>query len=156
MLSLRPAVPADGDLYFEIQQDPQAVWMAAFVSKDLTNRAAFDARWARMLADDPLMLRMVCLDGEPIGLALKYVDDGTPEVSYWLDRRHWGHGYATEALRLLLREVAERPIRARAAQDNAASLAVLRHNGFVVTGEGVGVAEARGGLLAEYVLTLAG
>ena len=155
-LTLRPAVPADGDLWFDLQQDPVAVWMAAFVSADRTDRRAFDARWQRTLADPTARVRMVCLDGAAIGVALTYEEDGIPEVSYWLDREHWGRGHATEALRLLLVEVTERPVRARAAQDNVASLAVLRHHGFRVTGEDADTAAGRGEVVREYVLTLDG
>ncbi|MFJ6953248.1 GNAT family N-acetyltransferase, partial [Micromonospora aurantiaca (nom. illeg.)] len=61
---------------------------------------------------------------------------------------------ATAALRALLREVPHRPLHARAAKDNAASLAVLRKCGFVVIGEDSGYAAGRGTEVEEYVLEL--
>jgi hypothetical protein len=41
-----------------------------------------------------------------------------------------GQGIATRALRVLLEEIPVRPIRARAASDNAGSLRVLQNTGF--------------------------
>ena len=154
-VTLRPAVPDDIDLYYRLQQDPVAVWMAAFTSVELTDREVFWSRWRRILSDPTILVRTVLADGQPIGQVLKHEVDGEPEVSYWIAREHWGRGHATEALRLLLAEFTDRPVSARVAQDNDGSLAVLRHNGFVVTGEDAAPAAARGEVVGEYVLTLA-
>jgi RimJ/RimL family protein N-acetyltransferase len=60
--------------------------------------------------------------------------DGQDAVGYWIAREHWGRGIATRALGLLLEEVAIRPLHARAARTNAASIRVLERCGFRVTG----------------------
>lgn len=152
-VSLQPSTVADIDFFFELQQDPEAVWMAAFTSANLTDRAAFEVRWRRILADPTTMVRTVTVGPQRVGQVLKYVDEGEPEVSYWIAREQWGHGYATAALRLLLDEVVQRPVRARIAHDNVGSLRVLQHNGFTVTGEEESPAAARGEPLRELVLT---
>jgi RimJ/RimL family protein N-acetyltransferase len=153
-VALRPATEADFDLYFALQQDLVAVRMAAFTSADLADRGKFDARWRRVLSEDGIVVKTVLLDDVAIGNVMRFAVDGAIEVSYWIAREHWGRGYATEALRQLLTEIAERPVFARAAYDNAASLAVLERNGFVVIGEDSGPAEGRGTILKELVLAL--
>jgi RimJ/RimL family protein N-acetyltransferase len=154
MLRLRPSVPADIDLFFAWQQDPQAVWMAAFTSANLSDRAAFELRWRRVLNDRDVTVRTVLAGGEPVGQVVRHLSDTGRQVSYWVDREHWGQGYATAALGLLLQELPERPLHARVAQDNVASLAVLRHNGFAVVGEDQGPAAGRGEVVKEFLLTL--
>jgi RimJ/RimL family protein N-acetyltransferase len=55
-------------------------------------------------------------------------------VGYWIAAEHWGRGIATRALSLLLELVATRPLHARVARDNVASIRVLERNGFSLTG----------------------
>jgi RimJ/RimL family protein N-acetyltransferase len=59
---------------------------------------------------------------------------GQTEVTYWIERAAWGKGIATRALALLLELVTTRPLRARAASDNAGSLRVLQKCGFTAVG----------------------
>ena len=71
------------------------------------------------------------------------------QVGYWIGRVHWGRGYATSALRLLI-ELAQRRgiprLDAYVYPDNAASVRVLEHNGFVRHGEVQRDLPQRGGL----------
>ena len=65
-------------------------------------------------------------------------EDGQLQVGYWLARRHWGKGYATEATRALLdigRTLGFGRIVAAHFMDNPASGKVLRKAGFRATGE---------------------
>lgn len=155
MLRLRPSEPTDIDLFFRWQQDPEAVAMAAFTSTNLSDRAAFELRWRRVLRDSGVWVRTVLVGEDPVGQVLRYATDDGPEVSYWIDRLHWGRGYATAALGLLLQELPERPVFARVAQDNAGSLAVVQHHGFLVVGEEEGLAAGRGEVVKEFLLSLA-
>jgi RimJ/RimL family protein N-acetyltransferase len=75
-------------------------------------------------------------------------------VGYWLGKPFWGQGIATAALRALLLEVRNRPLYARVAKDNLASLAVLTKGGFTVIGEDIGFANARGQEIEEWLLRL--
>lgn len=149
---LRDVVGSDLDRFFAWQQDPVALWMAAFVSADLASRAAFDARWSRILADPEIIVRSVQVDHQIVGQVLKYQADGHPELSYWFDRSHWGHGYATAAVQVFLAEYAERPIFARVVADNHGSVTVLKKCGFVVVGHDRSPAAARGHPVSELVL----
>jgi RimJ/RimL family protein N-acetyltransferase len=153
-LTLRPAAAEDIAFFHRLQQDPVAVRMAAFTSAQLGDRELFEARWQRVLSH-PTNRVLTVLDGtERVGQVLAYESDGGTEVSYWVERSRWGQGIATEALRLLLMLLPQRPLHARVAHDNVGSLAVLRHHGFVVTGEDVAHAEGRAELVKEYVLML--
>jgi 8-oxo-dGTP diphosphatase len=62
-------------------------------------------------------------------------------LGYWVGRRYWGHGVATEAATRLVRwsfaNLDVDRIEANVATDNPASSAVLRRIGFRQTGEGM-------------------
>ncbi|MBX7267835.1 GNAT family N-acetyltransferase [Micromonospora sp. Llam7] len=155
-LRLRPVGEDDLVEFFAHQLDPEANRMAAFGAADPTDRRAFAAHWVRILTDPENLARTVTVDGTVVGHVLAFPVGDRTEVSYWIDRARWGRGYATRALAALLREVARRPLHARAATDNAASLAVLRRCGFVVRGTDRGYAPGRGHEVEEYVLELPG
>lgn len=147
----------DGDLpvFFRHMSDPESNRMAAFTSEDPTDRAAFDAHWARIRASDAV-IRTVVADGIVVGHTAVYGPPQEREVTYVVDRAHWGRGIATSALRALLEEVPVRPLHARAAADNTGSIRVLEKCGFVVTGRDRGFANARGEETDEVLLTLPG
>ncbi|MFJ6197557.1 GNAT family N-acetyltransferase [Micromonospora sp. NPDC092111] len=153
-LLLRPVRDDDLPHFFAHEQDPKATWMAAFGPADPADRAAFDAHWARIRADPRIVSRTVVVDGEVVGRVAAFPVVERTEVSYWVDPRRWGRGHATAALSALLRELPQRPVHARAAKDNHASLAVLRKCGFVVVGEDSGYANGRGAEVPEWVLEL--
>ena len=88
------------------------------------------------------------------GNVLMFPHAGQPEVGYWVGREFWGRGVATRALAEFLRLVARRPLHARVATDNAASLRVLEKCGFASTGRDRGFAHGRGTEVEEYVLRL--
>lgn len=68
------------------------------------------------------------------------LDSPLAELGYWIGRRYWGHGAASEAAGRLLRwALANLPVErvvASALLENAASQAVLRRIGFRETGMG--------------------
>lgn len=101
--------------------------MAAFPSRD---RPAFNAHWAKLLADDTLLKKAVLLGDEVVGNIGSWTSDGKREVGYWIDRGYWGRGVATAALAAFLRLEPTRPLYAGAAKHNAASLRVLQKCGF--------------------------
>ncbi|MFH8928088.1 GNAT family N-acetyltransferase [Streptomyces pristinaespiralis] len=151
---LREVEDSDLPVFFRHMSDPESNRMAAFTSEDPTDRAAFDAHWSRIRASDAV-IRTVLADGEVVGHTAVYGPPEEREVTYVIDRAHWGRGIATLALRALLEAVPARPLHARAAADNAGSLRVLLKCGFAVTGHDRGFANARGEDTDEVVLTLA-
>lgn len=151
---LRDLVDADLDVLFDQMRDPEAVRMAAFTQEDPDDRVAFD-RHMRKIRDTPnVLLRTVTCAGEVVGMASTFVVEDETEVTYWIDRRHWGRGIATRALALLLELQPVRPVFARAASDNHASLRVLAKAGFVTIGTDVAYANARGAEIEETILRL--
>jgi RimJ/RimL family protein N-acetyltransferase len=153
-ITLREVLDSNLPIFFEQQLDPDANYMAAFTSKDPTDREAFDKHWARIRANKTVAIQTILYRGQVAGSVLKYEDEGHPEVSYWLGKEFWGKGIATAALRAFLEIVQERPMYARSASDNAASIRVLEKCGFAISGKGKGFANARGQEIEEYVLIL--
>jgi RimJ/RimL family protein N-acetyltransferase len=71
------------------------------------------------------------------GCGVHMSKDGEPELGYWIARRYWGLGFATEAARAVLnmaRAAGVRGIRAAHFTDNPASGNVLRKLGFRFSG----------------------
>lgn len=153
-IALREIADGDLDALFRQMSDPESVRMAAFTAKDPRDRAAFDAHMAKVRADPECLLLAVTRDGEFVGTVGSYVIEGDTEVTYWIDRAAWGQGIASRALRLLLERQPVRPLHARAAADNAASLRVLAKAGFRPVGSDIGYANARGGEIEESILRL--
>lgn len=153
-VTLRGIAPSDLDIVFEFERDPASVRMAAFTAPDPDDRARFDAHWATILADPTVVMWAIEAHGELVGTIGSYVMEGDREVTYWIGRSHWGRGYATAALTLLLEKIRERPLWARAVDDNAASLRVLEKAGFVVVDDNVDHAAGRGEPVRELVLRL--
>lgn len=152
---LRDVTRDDLATFFEQQRDPDANDMAAFTPRDPSDRDAFMARWSRILGDDTTIIRTVLFDGRVAGSVLSYQESGRHEVSYWIGKEYWGRGVATRALAAFVGHVVtERPLYARAAKDNLASLRVLQKCGFTIRGEDKGFANARGHEVEEYILIL--
>jgi RimJ/RimL family protein N-acetyltransferase len=152
---LREVTADDLPIFFEQQRDPEANHMAAFTAKDPADRDAYMARWTRILGDQTASWRTILFEGRVAGSVSSYEDAGRREVTYWLGKEYWGRGVATRALAAYLeRVVTLRPLYARAAKDNAASLRVLEKCGFTIVGEDKGFANARGAEVEEFVLIL--
>ena len=155
VVTLRATRDGDLDALFAFEQDEVAVRMAAFTPPDPSDRAMFDAHWRRLLADPTIDARTVRADGEIVGSVARWYEDDAAEVTYWIDRAHWGEGIATRAVRLFLDSLHERPVRVRVAADNAASITVLEKLGFERIGSEVSYANARGTEIEELIYRLA-
>jgi RimJ/RimL family protein N-acetyltransferase len=151
-VKLRDVAPSDLPIFFAQQLDPTANQMAAFTAQDPANREAFNARWAKIMADEAITIKTILFDEAVAGHILSHNWFGEPEVSYWLGREYWGRGIATQALSLFLAQLATRPLYARAAKDNVASLRVLEKCGFTICGEDKGFANARNSVVEELIL----
>jgi RimJ/RimL family protein N-acetyltransferase len=153
-VSIRDVTAADLEVFWEQQQDDVANRMAAFTVEDPSDRAAFDDRWRRIMSDDTAIKKVILLDGEMVGGVFCHRWFGEPEVAYGIDRAIWGRGIASQALALLLEEVSERPLHARAAADNLGSIRVLEKCGFRRVGSEMSFANARGQEIEEAIFVL--
>ena len=127
---LREVQEADLPVFFAHQQEPEALYMAAFTSKEPANWEAFLAHWSRVLADETNLTRTIVVDGRVAGHIASFFEEGRREVTYWLGSEYWGRGLATQALRAFLHIEQTRPLHARAAKDNVGSLRVLEKCGY--------------------------
>jgi len=140
VIRLRDVEADDLGIFFEHQQDPVAVAMVAFHSRD---RAEFAQHWAALLADETILKKTIVVlsavsadspaQNQVAGHISSWTSDGKREVGYWLDRAFWGRGVATEALTAFLRLEQTRPLYASAAKHNAASIRVLQKCGFTIS-----------------------
>ncbi len=154
LVSLRELQRSDLPIFFTQQLDPQANFMAAFTPKDPTDRQAFDDHWAKILGDPNILLRTILYDDLVAGSILCHSWGGEPEISYWLGKEFWGKGIATLGLELFLGVVKGRPLFARVASDNIASIRVLEKNGFSLSGQGKWYSNARQKEIDELILVL--
>ena len=79
---------------------------------------------------------------------------GRPLVGYWIGKEYWGRGIATRALSEFLNHVTARPLHARVAKHNRASIRVLEKCGFRICGEDRGPFGPDGEEVEEFILEL--
>jgi RimJ/RimL family protein N-acetyltransferase len=151
---LREIEDRDLGVLFEHSTDRDAIRMAAFTWPDPDDRTNFEQRWARLRSDVSTTNRVVEIDGRVVGHIASFDLEDRREITYWIGREDWGRGIATRALREFLLLEATRPLYARAASDNAASIRVLAKCGFLIVGEGRGFAHGRNEDTDEVVLRL--
>ena len=153
-VTLREVEPSDLDTFYLHQLDADAIRMAAFVSEDPTDKAAFSAHWDKILNSPQITKRTIVAEGQVAGHISCYPDGERLDVTYWLGREFWGKGLATQALQRMLHLVVERPLFARAATDNIGSLRVLQKCGFKIIGANKDFANGRGEDTEEFILRL--
>ena len=125
--------------------------MAAFTPKNSGDKAAYLAKYGRHVSDPTITMRTIWIDGEIVGSLAKFLMEGEAGITYWIDRKWWGQGIATDALRLFLETETTRPIYGRVAFDNYGSQRVLTNCGFTLIGEDTGFANARQAEILELV-----
>ena len=119
---LRNVIEEDLPIFFDQQLDKDANFMAAFTARDPADHTAFLAHWAKIMADPGITIRTILVDGQVAGHVSVHGWFGEPEVSYWIGKGFWGKGVASQALTQFLDIVTARPLYARVAKDNLASL----------------------------------
>jgi RimJ/RimL family protein N-acetyltransferase len=149
LVYLRPVTEEDLPTLFEQQLVPEAVWMAAFPSKE---REAFFAHWAKILRDDTVVIRAIVYDGRVAGNVMTFVREGLRLIGYWLGKEFWGRGFASAALPQFLGLLPMRPLHAYVVKHNPASLRVLQKSGFTICNEKK--FEFEGEQLEEFLLVL--
>ncbi len=156
-LILRPLLPHDAEPMFRLIDDWEVTRNLAIVPFPYPRDLADDwiASTARELADGTgYTLAITGRDGDQevllgvVGLRMD-ARARTATLGYWIGRRFWGFGVATEAAGRVVRwgfaNLAIDRMRADVATDNPASAAVLRRIGFRQSGEGSAFSVARKG-----------
>ena len=93
---------------------------------------ACSAHWQRILNDPSVNTRAVLLGENVAGYVAAFDREGKREVCYWIGTEFWGRGVASGALGAFLASELARPLLARVAQSNSASIRVLEKHGFDV------------------------
>jgi RimJ/RimL family protein N-acetyltransferase len=151
LVRLRNVERGDLPRMYLMQLDPESNRLAVMLPR---SAEAFDAHWADALRNPNVTAKAILSGEEMVGIVSCFRRDGRANVGYWVSREHWGKGIATRALRLLLLEVATRPLYALVATSNGASLRVLQKCGFVVERVQVSPARDRYPECEEAVLVL--
>ena len=149
-ISLRDVQESDLPIFFEQQLDAEATRRAAFPARA---RDDFMAHWAKIMADETTFLKTIVFQAKVAGNIVAWKQAGETRVGYWLGREYWGKGIASAALSQVLDDVKARPLYARVAKHNSASLRVLQKCGFTITGEDK-FPTADGREDEEFILTL--
>ena len=144
----------DLNAFFQFQLDAEANYLAAFTSKDPNNKTAYIEKYRKHLADPTIHTRTIKVSDVIVGSIAKFVMENEAEITYWIDRKYWGRGIATAALKYFLILENTRPIYARVAFDNIGSQKVLEKCGFVKIGKDKGFANARQKEIEEYIYKL--
>jgi [ribosomal protein S5]-alanine N-acetyltransferase len=144
----------DLPVLFEFQLDQEANYLAAFTAKDPNDKIGYIDKYSKFLTDPSINMQTIRVDDEIAGSVAKYVMENDAEITYWIDRKFWGQGVATTALKEFLTLEQTRPIYGRAAFDNYGSHKVLEKCGFIKTGMDKGFANARQTEIEEYIYKL--
>jgi RimJ/RimL family protein N-acetyltransferase len=128
--------------------------MAAFISRDPEDVVAFHMHWDKLLANPEIIKKTILYRGNIAGNMGSFIMHGEREITYWIGSEYWGKGIASAALAQFLQDVKERPLHARAARDNLASIRVLEKNGFIFTGHAKAFAKARNEEIEESIFIL--
>jgi Acetyltransferase (GNAT) domain len=154
VIALHPVEDGDLDALFEQMRDPEGVRMATSHPRTLTpgtpsTRIYGQGEKLSGYHDASSNLRRAPRRKH------RQLSRRGPDRGHLLDRpRGLGKGIATRALALLLELVTARPLYARAASDNAASLRVLHKCGFTAVGIEKSFAAGRNQDTEESILRL--
>ncbi|UWM51119.1 GNAT family N-acetyltransferase [Streptomyces carpaticus] len=125
---LREVVPADLEVFFAHEHDPEAARRSRFPPRE---REAFMRHWTtRVLAGPDVLVRAITVDGEVAGNLVAWTDGDRRWLGYWLGRAFWGRGVGTRALALFLAQETTRPLYADPHEENTGSVRLLEKHGF--------------------------
>jgi RimJ/RimL family protein N-acetyltransferase len=93
----------DLNAFFQFQLDEEANYLAAFTSKDPTDKTAYIKKYTKLIIDPTINMRTIKVDGVIAGSVSKFVMENEAEITYWIDKKFWGQGIATTALKDFLK-----------------------------------------------------
>lgn len=153
-ITLTETIEDDLDAFFEFQLNEEANYVAAFTQQDPTDKQAYIEKYTKNLYVPTTVTRTIKVKGDIVGSIAKFIMHGDAEITYWIDRKYWGMGIATNALCQFIEIEKTRPLYARTAYDNYGSQRVLEKCGFVKIGTDKGYANARQAEIEEYIYKL--
>ena len=153
-IMLRKTALSDLEFFFIFQLDQDANYLAAFTAKDPRDKTAYLQKYTKLVNDPTINMQTIIVDNNIVGSVSKFEMEGDAEITYWIDKKYWGRGVATKALKELLKNEPARPIFGRVAFDNFGSQKVLEKCGFVRIGSDKGFANARQVEIEEYIYKL--
>ncbi|MBX7242842.1 MAG: GNAT family N-acetyltransferase [Bacteroidia bacterium] len=153
-IKLRPTEVSDLETLFQFQLDKEGAYLAAFMATDHTDKSAYIDKYTKLLANPAVNNQTIILGNDIVGSIAKFMMEGDSEITYWIDRKFWGKGIATQALNEFLVIETSRPIFGRVAFDNFGSQRVLEKCGFVKEGTDKGFANARQSEIEEFIYKL--
>lgn len=151
---LRKTIVADLEHFFIFQLDEEANHLAAFTSKDPTDKPAYLQKYTRHVNDPTINMCTIIVDNVIAGSIAKFEMEGDAGITYWIDKQFWGKGVATKALQHFLTLENARPIFGHVAFDNIGSQRVLEKCNFVKVGTDKGFANARQAEIEEFIYKL--
>jgi ribosomal-protein-alanine N-acetyltransferase len=95
---LRKTEITDLEFFFIFQLDNEANYLAAFTSKDPTDKTAYLQKYTKLLNDRTINMQTIIVENIIAGSVSKFEMEGEAEVTYWIDKQFWGEGVATKAL----------------------------------------------------------
>ena len=153
-ITLAQTTIADLDTLFQFQLDKEANYLAAFTPSNPADKPAYLSKYSKLLGDPTVNNQTIIVDNVIAGSIAKFERQGDAELTYWIDKKYWGKGVATSALKKFLSIEKTRPIYGRVAFDNYGSQKVLEKCGFVKIGADKGFANARQTEVEEYIYKL--
>jgi len=151
---LRKSEITDLEFFFLFQLDQEANYLAAFTSKDPTDKTAYFQKYSKILTDPTKNTQTIIVENTIAGSISKFEMEGKAEITYWIDKKFWGKGVATKALKKFLQNENTRPIFGRVAFDNVGSQRVLEKCNFIKIGTDKGFANARQAEIEEFIYKL--
>jgi RimJ/RimL family protein N-acetyltransferase len=153
-IKLRPTEFSDLEILFQFQLDKEGGYLAAFMPKNHTDLTAYLDKYQKLLNDPTVNNQTITIDNTIVGSIAKFVMQGDTEITYWIDRKFWGQGIASNSLKEFLEIEPARPIHGRVAFDNFGSQKVLEKCGFIKIGTDKGFASARQTEIEELIYRL--
>ncbi|TPN82793.1 GNAT family N-acetyltransferase [Aquimarina algicola] len=153
-IELKCTTQDDLEILFLFQLDEDSNYLAAFTSKNPSDKAAYIKKWTRLLSDEKINVRTILLKNKIVGSIAKFEMEDNAEITYWIGKEFWGKGIATTALKKFLEVEKTRPLFGRIAFDNLGSKKVLENCGFSQIGTEKGFANAREKEIEEIIFKL--
>lgn len=153
-ISIRKSIESDLEVFYLNQADEEANYMAAFTPQNPYDKEAYLKKWKGLMDVDSVHMQSILLDEVVVGCVVKFVMGDDADITYALDKKHWGKGITTQAVKLFLEVEKTRPLFGRVANDNLGSNRILQKCGFKKIGDNIDFANARGKEIKEYIYRL--